>query len=409
MNKIIVLGGGADQIDLIKDLKARGYYTVLVDYYQEPIAKPFADKHIVESTLDQERVLEITKEEQAVNIITACTDQALLTVAYVAERMNFSTQFSYKQALCLTNKLLMKEMMWEAGIPTSKFVKINNLDEGIPNLHYPLMVKPADCNGSYGVRRVNNPDELNQFFKKAAIASRTGQVIVEEFISGKEVGIDCYIKDGKAQILMYGEVRKKRINDNILLIYQTYIPAEISKKALKNIEIIANQIALKFNLNNTPLLIQTLVNDDNVNVIEFAARIGGASKHRTIKYKTGIDLLHANVDNVLNIETKIKPIYSQEYYSRNHIYTYPSTFDHFENHDKLISDGTIVELIPYKTAGMTTGDSFASRERVGSFLVKGKTLDELHLKIQKAVTELRVIDNKGYDVFNRDIFKADEE
>ena len=219
MKKIIVLGGGADQIDLIIDLKNRGYFTILVDYYTNPIAKSYADKHIKESTLDKDKVLEIAKSENANNIITACTDQALLTVAYVAEKLNFQTQFSYQQALNITNKLHMKEMMWEANIPTSKFIKVTKLEDEFNDLKYPLMVKPADCNGSFGVRKVNDLHELSKFFNEAAIASRTGQVIIEEFITGKEIGIDCYIdKYGKAQILMYGEVRKKKINENILLI-----------------------------------------------------------------------------------------------------------------------------------------------------------------------------------------------
>ena len=114
-----------------------------------------------------------------------------------------------------------------------------------------------------------------------------------------------------------------------------------------------------------------------------------------------------NVNSVLGIESEIKKNPSNEFFSRNHIYTYPSTFDHFENHEQLIADGTIVELIPYKTPGMKTGDSWASRERVGSFLVKANSMTELQERIRKAVTKLKVIDNKGNDVFNRSIFSID--
>ena len=50
--KILVLAGGADQIALIQELKARGNYIILVDYFENPPAKEYADKHIVASTLD---------------------------------------------------------------------------------------------------------------------------------------------------------------------------------------------------------------------------------------------------------------------------------------------------------------------------------------------------------------------
>lgn len=405
MKKIIVLGGGADQIDLILDLKERGFYTVLVDYYENPIAKKYADKHIQESTLDMEKVLEITKAEEAVNIITACTDQALLTVAYVAEKMGFPTQFTLEQARNITNKLYMKEIMWNAGIPTSKFINIKTLADGIGELQYPLMIKPADCNGSFGVRKAVNEEELQLFFDNAAKASRTGSVIVEEFKEGIEVGIDCYIQNGKAQLLMMGQVNKKKIGENVLLIFQTIIPASISCKAKENIQIIADSIAKEFNLNNTPLLIQTLVDGDVVNVIEFAARIGGASKHRTIKIKTGFDILHANVGCVFGEEPLIETIDNDYYYSRNHIYAYPGIFDRIEGEKELIKKGIIEELIPFKTSGMIIGNTWASRDRVGSFLVKARSKEELKDKISLAINELKVYNDKNEEILNRDIYK----
>lgn len=406
MKKILVLGGGADQIDLILDLKSRGYYTILVDYYTNPVAQSYADRHIQASTLDKELVLEIAKQEKVENLITACTDQALLTVAYVAEKLNFKTQFSYEQARNVTNKLYMKQIMWNADIPTSKFVNIKDLSEGVGDLQYPLMVKPADCNGSYGVRKVNTPEELSLFFDNAAQASRTGRVIVEEFKEGTEVGIDCYILNGKAHLLMWGQVNKKKIGDSVLLIFQTFIPASLSEKAKQNIQMIADSIARVFNLNNTPLLLQTLINGDDVNVIEFAPRIGGASKHRTIKIKTGFDILHANVGSLLNGEEPILELSDNPYYySRNHIYAYPCCFDRIEGADQLIANGILEEIVPFKTSGMSVGNSMASRDRVGSFLVKGKTMEELKNKISIAVEQLKVYDIEGNEVMNREIFK----
>ena len=54
--KILVLAGGADQIALIKELKWRGHITILIDYFQNPPAKNYANKHIVASTLDIEMI-----------------------------------------------------------------------------------------------------------------------------------------------------------------------------------------------------------------------------------------------------------------------------------------------------------------------------------------------------------------
>lgn len=72
----IVLGGTVPHKELIEQLKKRGYFTILVDYLQNPPAKAVADIHIQESTLDKEKVLEIAKEYHASLTICGCVDQA---------------------------------------------------------------------------------------------------------------------------------------------------------------------------------------------------------------------------------------------------------------------------------------------------------------------------------------------
>ena len=54
----LVLGGTNPHRALIEKLKIRGFYTVLVDYFENPPAKNIADEHEKESTLDIQKVLE---------------------------------------------------------------------------------------------------------------------------------------------------------------------------------------------------------------------------------------------------------------------------------------------------------------------------------------------------------------
>ena len=85
--KVLVLAGGYDQIKLIQELDSRGYEVVLVDYFENPPAKEYVSRHYMESTLDVEKVKEIAVSENVELILTACTDQALYTMAKVSEEM----------------------------------------------------------------------------------------------------------------------------------------------------------------------------------------------------------------------------------------------------------------------------------------------------------------------------------
>ena len=111
--RILVLAGGFDQIALINELKQRGHYVVLADYYENPPAKESADKHIIVSTLDIKAIETIALQENVDLVCTACTDQALLTVSYVSERIGLPCYLDYKTGLNVTNKSYMKHLLWE--------------------------------------------------------------------------------------------------------------------------------------------------------------------------------------------------------------------------------------------------------------------------------------------------------
>jgi len=113
MNKLvaIVLGGTYPHKSLINNLKLRGYYTILIDYYAFPPAKVDADEHIQESTLDKGKVLEIAKKRNASLVISTCIDHANVTACYVAEELNLPAPYSYEIALTVTNKNMTRFMM----------------------------------------------------------------------------------------------------------------------------------------------------------------------------------------------------------------------------------------------------------------------------------------------------------
>jgi len=163
MNKLvaIVLGGTYPHKSLINNLKLRGYYTILIDYYAFPPAKVDADEHIQESTLDKGKVLEIAKKRNASLVISTCIDHANVTACYVAEELNLPAPYSYEIALTVTNKRLMKEMMVSNGIPTSKHITVNEKsDYNIDGFLFPVIVKPTDSNSSKGVRKATDLTEL---------------------------------------------------------------------------------------------------------------------------------------------------------------------------------------------------------------------------------------------------------
>ena len=65
--KALVLAGGFPQIALLRELSSRNIKTVLADWNEEPVAKPYADIFYRASTLDIDAITEIAKAPLLMN------------------------------------------------------------------------------------------------------------------------------------------------------------------------------------------------------------------------------------------------------------------------------------------------------------------------------------------------------
>ena len=395
--KILVLAGGADQIALIQELKSRGHEVVLVDYFINPPARIYADKHIVASTLDVELVYEIAKNEHVSLVCTACTDQALLTVANVSERLGLPCYIDYQTALNVTNKSYMKRLLTENNIPTSKYVIINDPSTvKLDGFTFPLVVKPVDCNSSKGVKRVETVEDFYIYSSKAINYSRSHTAIIEEFKEGMEISADFYIENGIAKLLSATTSRKIKNRSSFTILCSDY-PA-VNDEQEKELTDIAKKIAKAFHLNNTPLLIQLIVNDYEMNVIEFSARMGGGSKYKLIEVLSGENIMRKYVDLILGNKPSFYPQKQVQFCKMVYLYCYPGTLKKVEGLHKLKEDGIIDEFFLYKTAGMKIDKAETSGDRPAGYLVTAKTENELIEKIKYIDKRISVISEDNIDI-----------
>ena len=404
MKTAFVLGGTNPHKSLIEKLKNRGYYTILIDYLEEPCAKKVADEHLIESTLDKERVAELAKERNAELIISSCVDQANVTCCYVGEKLNLPHPYSYQASIDATDKVRMKQILVANGIPTAKHYSIRSIDEFHPEeLSFPIIVKPADSNSSKGVRKIDSLDEdTNHYIKRALEISRNGSAIIEEFKVGREIGVDCIIKNHKAHIIMTRERRKiESNNDQIQQIYGSFWPADISTQQKEKLRMIAEKIGLAFDIDNSPLMMQTIVNDEEVNVIEFGARIGGGENFYIIEELTGCDIINTSIQSFLGEELTWDYHEPSFYILDNYLYVRPEPFGDilYNGSENLIDKSNV-----YKPKGAVVGQDISSNNRVGSFIVKGKSTDELIKKLKTIISKMDIINLDGKSIMRKDLY-----
>jgi len=406
-NVAVVLGGTNPHIALIENLKKRGYYTVLVDYYENPPAKQYADEHIRESTLDLGEVLEIAKGQNATLIISACIDQANATACYVAEKLGLPAPYSYETALQVTDKSVMKKMMLEGGVPTSKYITVNQVDDpSISLLSFPVVVKPGDATGSKGVRKASNPSEYVDYLTEALALSRSGEAIVEEFKTGDEFQADFFVKDGCANLIMIRKKSKLKSDDGaILQSFGSIIPAEISSELENEFRVVANRIAKTFNLKNTSLFFQAIASETNVSVVEFAARVGGGLSYRMMQEIPKFDILSATVDSYVGKDVRVECCTPSFSYATVIVYAKSGVFGMVTGQDGLLASGDIQEFFLFKSKGVFIGNDLISGNRICAVLIQAKDKGDLVKKMRNTINELEVYDIEGQPLMHKEIYE----
>ena len=86
------------------------------------------------------------------------------------------------------DKVVAKMIFVQNDLPTPEFCVLDGPDDEIPEMSYPAIVKPRNEAVSFGIKRVENADEVRE--AAAVIFEQFDQpVLVERFIEGREVNV----------------------------------------------------------------------------------------------------------------------------------------------------------------------------------------------------------------------------
>ena len=143
-------------------------------------------------------------------------------VASVCEMYNIPYAGSDAYTLIITlDKVLTKMIANYLCIPTPKFKEIITYDQ-IESLsfNYPAILKPNYEGSSMGVSIIKNNFEL-QITAKELFEKYNQKLIIEEYISGKEITVSIIEKNGVPHVL--GLVESVQNNNDIMPIYSSEI------------------------------------------------------------------------------------------------------------------------------------------------------------------------------------------
>ncbi|MBV9121627.1 MAG: ATP-grasp domain-containing protein, partial [Chloroflexi bacterium] len=167
----------------------------LADYWHVQLGVPFQAPDLAVEHLVQ------YGREHPVDAIVAVDDGATIIAARVAEQLGLP-HASPDSSLAARDKFVMRRAFAEAGVPTPEFRLTDDPSSTAGLVRFPCVVKPRRLSGSRGVIRANNAAELLAAFDRIWRIPEAGlELLVEDFIPGREVALEGLLISGKLRVL----------------------------------------------------------------------------------------------------------------------------------------------------------------------------------------------------------------
>ena len=260
------------------------------------VAKNIADYFYPISITEKEEIFSLARKIKPQGIISIASDQAMHTVNYIAGKMSLVGN-SMQSTLFTTNKYLMRKKLSENGLPCPGFAKVDKTKKITDkNMSYPVIVKPTDRSGSRGVSRVENDDELKVAINRALEESFNKEVIVEEFISGREFSIEMISWHGEHHFL---QITEKETSGPPYFVEKAQhqpaqLPDQISLQVIEQVKKSLTVLGVENGASHSEVIINA---NDEIFITEIGARMGGDYiGSDLVQLSTGFDFLKETIN-----------------------------------------------------------------------------------------------------------------
>jgi biotin carboxylase len=309
MNKrILVVGAGTYQLPIIKDAKTMGCEVIAVDGDPQAPGLVLADIAKAVDLRDADGCLQVAKEYSIDGVVSIATEVAIESVAYVAEVLGLPGIYT-KVAAAVTDKVLMRQCLVNAGIPCPRFTAAIDLEQARAaacDIGYPLVIKPVDNAGSRGVSKVDAPEQLDAAFVSALDFSRKKVVIVEEFMEGIEATVEALSYAGETEVLAISD--KYHVPFPHCVAVSLNYPPYFSEDIQREIRDVVVKSINALGVDCGPTHTEVMVTRTGVKMVEVAARGGGFKVFSdVISLASGVDAVRATLMMALGQRPDFKP------------------------------------------------------------------------------------------------------
>ena len=391
MQKLMILGASYSQLPLYEAARQLGVSTVAASTPGEWSGFAVADESVYADITSPEAILKAAQEKEIDGIATCCLDAGVRALGYTCEQMGLIGP-SAKSADISNDKFKMKEAFMAGGVRCARHICIHSLEEleeALEKLEFPVVLKAVDLMGSRGIFRCNTREETFFYYNKTMEATRKDYCLVEEFIEGQVLGCEAMIQNGR---LLY-------CLPNNIEAFQSYVPTPIGhsvpyKKQNELGREVEDQVKLAIRavgLDNCPVNCDLIEKNGKIYVIEITGRAGGTCLPEMVSIYYGINYYEAIVRLALGMDVQEMfrdKISGTANLSRTLLSDKDGIVKAIHNANKPAAD--IVDLSFNIVPGDEVHHYTNGRDRLGQVILRGESLAACEKRLEEILSKINI-------------------
>lgn len=280
--RLLILGGNPETRALVEIANNLGIYTLVVDPNPKAPAKKIAKESFEFDGFDIDQIVLLAKDKNVDGVLVGVADILVSPYQKICEKLDlpcYATEdivkaFCSKDGFKLAcEKFNIKDI---PGYYVNEFID----NDKMPNIEFPLMVKPVDNGAGVGMRICYDLYELNLSINNALKFSKKGGVLVEQYMNCDDMFAYYTFENGKAYLSALADriTTKKQGNLSPVCLGAIY-PSKYSNYFIKNINPYMISFFEKLGVKNGILNVQFFVKDNHYYAYDPGFRLQGEAPH----------------------------------------------------------------------------------------------------------------------------------
>lgn len=284
--KVIVLGSGPIRIGqgvefdyatvhAVWAIREAGHEAIIINNNPETVSTDFSisDKLYFEP-LTEEDVMNIINLEQPEGVVVQFGGQTAINLAEKLTKYGVKVLGTTLEDLDKAeDRKAFEALMQEINIPQPLGKTATSVEEAVENANYigyPVLVRPSYVLGGRAMQIVYDEQELTDYMTQAVKASPDHPVLIDRYLTGKEIEVDA-ICDGETVVIpgIMEHIERAGVHsgDSIAV----YPPQTLTEKQIQTLSDYTERLAHGLNIVGL-LNIQYVIADDEVYVLEVNPR-----------------------------------------------------------------------------------------------------------------------------------------